>query len=198
MNHLAHFHLAHPDSGLILGGLLADYYKGPVSASLDDDLVLGVTLHRSIDAFTDEHPALFSCRGHFPPELRRFAGILMDLSFDHYLARHWSTFSDDDLGEFCERTYAVLRGGRGRLCKQSRTMAQRMEQYDLLGHYRHWATVAKVAERIGSRFSRGNPFVAIDSQLDLLYTRMEQAFLEFYPELIAHARLQRMGSHPLT
>ncbi|NCF19921.1 MAG: ACP phosphodiesterase, partial [Haliea sp.] len=100
MNFLAHFHLAWPDAGLVAGGLEGDYYKGPLRGDLPAAIERGVRLHRAIDAYTDRHPVLEQLRRQFPERLRRYAGILIDISFDHYLSRHWSSFSDIPLGEF--------------------------------------------------------------------------------------------------
>ena len=86
MNFLAHFHLAWPDEGLIAGGLEGDFYKGPLRDDLPEAVARGVQLHRAIDAYTDQHPALKELRAELPPHLRRFAGIVIDLSFDHFLS----------------------------------------------------------------------------------------------------------------
>ena len=42
MNFLAHFQLAWPDEGLVLGALEGDYYKGPLGSELPGDLARGV------------------------------------------------------------------------------------------------------------------------------------------------------------
>ena len=93
MNFLAHFQLAWPDEGLVLGALEGDYYKGPLGSELPGDLARGVRLHRAIDAYTDNHAAVAQLRRGFPSGLRRYAGILIDLGFDHYLTQHWHSFS---------------------------------------------------------------------------------------------------------
>lgn len=185
MNFLAHFQLAWPDEGLVLGALEGDYYKGPVGNNIPDDIARGVRLHRSIDAFTDSHPGVADLRRAFPQGLRRYAGILIDLAFDHYLTQHWQRFSDDDLPEFNATVLQTLQGRSDNLSADSRRMLDRLAEYDILNRYHDWRSVTGSAERIGERFRRGNPLVAIESQVDPMRSPIEQTFLAFYPELQA-------------
>ena len=74
MNFLAHFQLAWPDEGLVLGALEGDYYKGPLGSELPNGLARGVRLHRAIDAYTDNHAAVAELRRGFPSGLLRYAG----------------------------------------------------------------------------------------------------------------------------
>lgn len=183
MNFLAHFHLAWPNDGLIAGGLEGDFYKGPLGSDLPRDLALGVQLHRAIDAYTDAHPCVQALRRELPTPLRRYAGILIDLSFDHYLSNHWAQFSRTPQAEFNQRVYGILREREEQLSDKSRNLSARLIQYDILGLYADWETVTATARRVGERFVRHNPFLDIASQLDPCRPTLERAFLEFYPQL---------------
>ena len=191
MNFLAHFHLAWPDQDLVAGGLEGDYHKGPVDTALSDGLQRGIRLHRAIDAYTDNHPALAELRRDFAPHLRRYAGILVDLSFDHFLSAHWPRFADQALADFNHSVYRGLQGRRRELSAPARRMLDRLVQYDLLGRYLEWQSVADSAARIGERFSRGNPFIGIEGDLQQMRPRLEAAFLGFYPELQAFVQVRR-------
>lgn len=183
MNFLAHFHLAWPDAGLVAGGLEGDYYKGPMRGELPDPIERGVKLHRAIDAYTDSHPLVETLRADFPPHLRRYAGILIDLSFDHYLSRHWSTFSEVSLTSFNDKVYRSLQSYEADLSAGSRRMLARLVEYDILGLYIDWETVPASAARIGERFKRHNPFTDLERELGPVKENLETAFLEFYPQL---------------
>ncbi|MBZ0267919.1 DUF479 domain-containing protein, partial [bacterium] len=82
MNHLAHALVAHRTGTSITGNLMGDFVKGRPEDTLDGALLEGVRLHRRVDAFTDDHPAFHRCRARVRPELRRFAGILVDVWWD--------------------------------------------------------------------------------------------------------------------
>lgn len=189
MNHLAHFHLASiadtesPD-GLILGALQADYTKGILAENMDRDLARGIQLHRQIDAFTDQHPELLPLRNAFDKPLRRYAGVLTDLSFDHFLAKNWASHDDRALPDFCDQVYALLQAHMHRLCPRTNIMAGRLAEYRVLTRYRDWSMVAASAIRLGERFSRGNPFLDVAPELDRLYPQMERSFANFYPQLV--------------
>jgi acyl carrier protein phosphodiesterase len=191
MNHLAHFHLADPQPGLLLGALRADFYKGPISSDLDPDLAAGIMLHRRIDAYTDQHPASMECRRKFSPAIQRYAGILQDLAFDHFLARHWDRFCDHGIDLFCARVYTVLKQGEHHLCERSAVLAERLERFDVLSRYQNWDMVAQAALRTGERFKRGNPFIDIETELQRRRDDLESTFIVFYPELLNHVAMLR-------
>ncbi len=185
MNFLAHFHLAWPDEGLVAGGLEGDYYKGPLRGELPEDIERGVRLHRAVDAYTDSHPLIAQLRRELPGELRRYAGILIDLSFDHFLSKHWDHYCDIPLAQFNAAVYRSLQSREHALSGGSRRMLARLVEYDILGLYLDWETVPASAARIGQRLRRSNPLADIGPQLSPARGMLEQAFLGFYPDLLA-------------
>ncbi|MEZ5573443.1 MAG: ACP phosphodiesterase [Halioglobus sp.] len=183
MNFLAHFHLAWPDEGMIAGGLEGDYFKGPLCGQLPLNLELGVKLHRAIDAYTDTHPLIGQLRSDLPPDLRRYSGILIDLSFDHYLSLHWSNFSVSPLSVFNRDVYRILNRQKASLSVGARTMLQRLVEYDVLNLYAEWEMVLATAKRIGTRFKRHNPFLELEHSLSPAKASLEEVFLSFYPQV---------------
>ena len=192
MNYLAHFHLAWPDPGLVVGGLEGDYRKGLLQGELPGGIESGVRLHRAIDAYTDTHPVLQQLRSEFPAKLRRYAGILIDLSFDHFLSLHWSQYSDISLQDFRRQVYSTLSEHKLHLSDGSQRMLHRLIEHDLLGMYADWDTIPASAERIGKRFRRENPFLDIGRDLARQRSRIERAFIAFYPDLQSFS-LERQG-----
>jgi acyl carrier protein phosphodiesterase len=190
MNFLAHFHLAWPDEGLVAGGLEGDFHKGLLRGELPEALERGVKLHRAIDAYTDNHPIVQQLRRDLPHGIRRYAGILVDLSFDHYLSRHWDTFSDIPLADFNREVYRTLVAQQSTLSDDAQSMLARLLEHDILNLYINWETVPATAQRIGQRFKRGNPFLDIDQTLSPARDTLEQAFLNFYPQLLAFSLRQ--------
>jgi acyl carrier protein phosphodiesterase len=188
VNFLAHFHLAWPDELLVVGGLEGDFHKGPLPGSLSPALVAGVTLHRAIDAYTDAHPAVAEVRRGFPPELRRYAGILIDLCFDHFLALRWQAYSELAPADFNEAVYAMLGRHAGKMSTGARRMASRLHEYDVLHRYREWDTITASATRIGERLRHRNPLADSHRLLPPLLPDLEQTFTTFYPELIRFSR----------
>jgi acyl carrier protein phosphodiesterase len=196
VNFLAHFHLAWPEELLVAGGLEGDFHKGPLPGNLPAPLLEGVRLHRAIDAYTDRHPALADARGLFPDGTRRFAGILLDLCFDHFLSRHWDSFSDTSLHDFSETVYRILDAHSSKLSHPARHLAGRLREFDVLVQYRHWETVPASAGRIGGRLRKPNPLDRAEELLAPLLSELEQVFLVFYPELQEMCRSGDMLAGP--
>lgn len=188
MNFLAHFHLAWPDEGLIAGGLEGDYRKGVLRGQLPAQLERGVKLHRAIDAYTDGHPLVLQLRRELPPGLRRYAGILIDLCFDHYLSLHWTRFSSMSLPDFSAAVYRILDAQAWALSDDARRMTARLIEYDVLNLYQEWDTVTATAARIGQRLRRDNPFLELERELSPSKDTLERGFLDFYPQLEAFCR----------
>ena len=96
MNYLAHAWMARHSDDAILGQLLGDFVHGP-SALLDWPLSVRAEIerHRRIDRYTDNHPTMVAARMRFGG-LRRYAGIALDVYFDHRLAREWSRWNWTD------------------------------------------------------------------------------------------------------
>jgi acyl carrier protein phosphodiesterase len=185
LNYLAHFQLAWPDENLVVGALEGDYRKGPLRGELPRGIEQGVRLHRAIDAYTDQHPLMAELRREFPPQLRRYAGILIDLCFDHYLSSHWARYNNQQQNEFNGTVYASLERHGTLLSPPAQRMSARMREHDLLCLYGQWDTIPATAARIGQRFRRGNPFLEAADHLEPVRLRLERAFLDFYPELVA-------------
>ncbi|MFK7977857.1 MAG: ACP phosphodiesterase [Halioglobus sp.] len=185
MNFLAHFHLAWPDEKVVAGALEGDYYKGALHSQ--PPLAIGIALHRSIDSYTDSHQLVAQLREKFPQHLRRYAGILIDLAFDHYLSIHWARFSSQPLTAFTHQTLCMLQSQQHALGEPAQRMLARMVEHDILNLYQHWETVPSAALNIGKRFKRGNPFCDLEPALTPLRDDIEKTFLEFYPSLEQHS-----------
>lgn len=183
VNFLAHFHLAAPDEGLLVGALEGDFLKGPLHGQRDADVEAGVRLHRFIDAYTDDHAAIAALRQRFPTSLRRYAGILIDLAFDHYLTAHWPQYDIQPLSAFADGVCQTLDRRRDQLSPAAQRMLDRLIEFEILTAYGPWSAVTGSAARIGERFRRGNPLRDTDSALAPLRPELERAFLAFYPDL---------------
>ena len=110
MNFLAHTLLGYPDSGLIAGGFIGDFVKGPVSDKLPLSLQRGIKLHRRIDSISNQLPSMRSSYMHFGKSLRRFAPILLDVVADHILASKWEIYGNEyNLETFTSIVYRDIR-----------------------------------------------------------------------------------------
>src|SRR5262249_30699300 len=156
MNFLAHVYLADGSDESIVGSLMGDFVKGPLDRSRTDAVTRAIVLHRRIDAFTDAHPVVRASRGRVSDERRRYAGILIDVFYDHFLALHWDDYSEVALERFTARVYAALSAHHAVLPERLQYIAPRMAASDWLASYQNVDAVAIALDRMGERLKRGN------------------------------------------
>lgn len=187
MNYLAHAFLARATPELLTGGMLGDFVKG--EWSLHDylpDVRAGILLHRAIDRFTDSHPTVLASRALISPVRRRFAGILVDVFYDHYLARHWRRFSDQPLAEFTGHVYATLWPQRAEFPARLQRVLPWMRADDWLASYAEIESVDAALRGIARRFARyPRAAVLAEGTAELLdnYDALENHFHTFFPDV---------------
>lgn len=185
MNHLAHAWLAMPDDDIVLGGLMADFLRGPVDPQLPHGVRIGIALHRAIDSYTDAHPDIVAARRLFEPPYRRYAGILIDVWFDHLLARNWALHACGSLASFSHQVDHLLAARDAELPPRMQDFARYMRQHALPGAYRDVRMIEQVFNGLSRRLSRDNPLA---NALPLVAERswaLGRCFARFFPELAA-------------
>lgn len=187
MNYLAHLHLGGSQPAQLLGSLYGDFVKGPLAGRWPADIEAAIRLHRRIDAFTDTHPLILAAKARFPSERRRMAGVLLDVFFDHCLARDWEQFSDEPLSVFTGRVYGVL-SATPTLPERLARIAPRMAAQDWLGSYRDFVVLQDVVQGMARRLSRPALLDGAWGEMQGLYEPLGADFREFYPALLAHVR----------
>lgn len=187
MNYLAHLYLSEPADDVLLGSLMGDFVKGPLDDRYGRAITHGIALHRKIDSFTDSHPVVHASKSRVSPERRRYAGIMVDMFYDHFLARYWTEFSEEPLSAFTQRVYRILAERRGDLPERLRLMAPNMMQTDWLGSYADIGSIHAALNRIGRRLKRENRLLDSADELEQQYSGFEQDFRAFFPHVIHFA-----------
>lgn len=196
MNFLAHLHLADPDPGLMLGGVVADFARNPEVARLPEDVRRGVQLHRLIDGFTDRHFVVGRSCARIARKLGWFSGIVIDIYYDHILARNWERYSGESLRKFADRAYAVLRGRLAAATPEAHRFLTQFIENDQIVRYATTEGITQTLTRVALLIARRLPKRAIwlpDAIPDLLALDplLEADFHSFYPELVDFVVRQR-------
>ncbi|MDO8988701.1 MAG: ACP phosphodiesterase [Sideroxyarcus sp.] len=157
MNFLAHALLAGEAPHLIVGGVVGDWIKGHLPAGLPDDLAKGVALHRAIDHFAETHPAFCHSRSRVSPARRRYAGVLVDVFYDHLLARDWATIHPQPLHEYCATVYGLIEARLPDLPADSHLALKLMAKEDWLSSYAQIEGITDVLARMSRRARQPNP-----------------------------------------
>ena len=184
MNYLAHLYLAKDSPELLLGSILGDFVKGAIGDRYPLKIKRGIELHRIIDTYTDSHPTTRASRNLYGPCRRRFAGIIVDLCYDHFLYRHWSAYADVALKPFISRVYHVLTIHRTVLPKRLAAMVPFMVSEDWLGSYQDLRGVEAALSRLSVRITNGTRLAGAVEEIKQHYHSLEMNFLIFFPDLI--------------
>lgn len=187
MNYLAHLYFAEDSSESRVGNLMVDFVRGPVERQPYNGAVMrGMRSHVAVDRFTDGHDVVRESKALISPTRRRFAGIIVDVCYDHYLARHWSRFSDMTLSAFIERTYGSLSAYRGDMPPVLSRVIRHMVRNDWLQGYRETSGIGRALDGLSMRLRRPNTLAGSVEELEANYGEMEEQFLRFFPDLIRH------------
>jgi len=157
MNFLAHALLAENTPALMVGGVIGDWIKGPLPGCLPPDLAQGVALHRAIDGFVETHPAFRRSRARVSNERRRYAGVLVDIFYDHLLARDWARHHPVMLATYCQMVYRQIAARIDDLPESAGFAMRLMAAEDWLHSYAEMDGIADVLRRMALRAKRPNP-----------------------------------------
>lgn len=182
MNFLAHAHLAGEAPALVVGGVVGDWIKGTLPAGLPEDLARGVALHRAIDTFAETHPAFRASRARVSPARRRYAGVLVDIFWDHLLARDWAQFRDDALGHYCAGVYRQIAVRRAALPVSAHHALDLMAAEDWLQSYAGLEGIADVLARMGRRARQPNPLGGAELEFVAAAAGFEEDFRAWLPD----------------
>lgn len=198
MNFLAHLHLADGADGDMTGGVAADFVRNPDLHLLPADVFRGVMLHRLIDGFTDRHPTTLRSISRVSRTMGWFGGIVIDIYYDHILAREWARYSAEPLAAFAARSYAVLEAGHAGLPlpDPARKFLRRFIDEDRLNRYATLDGIEDTLDRVSKVIAERIPHRAMPLTLAMPILIEKDAdiaadFHEFYPDLMAFAAEQR-------
>ena len=198
MNFLAHCALAQDASecwedgdalrsGLLAGAILADFGKGPVASHLPLELQTGIRLHRRIDAFTNQHDLIRNTCASFPPGLRRYAPIFLDILGDYYLSQTWDDYYAETRPQFSQRCYDACTAYAHHLeetkAPQLHTFMQYMRSSDLLANYHDWEHVERGLHSVLRRLGQTSLYEAVNIAADAQRDSGEHAFRLYFSDI---------------
>ncbi len=203
MNLLAHGYLSTvPDSpitdDLLVGNFLGDFIKGDPAHprhELTPGVITGIHLHRAIDTFTDKHPDVALVRDRLHPRCHKYAGVAVDIFFDHFLSRNFTELTGQSLVSFTDYYYKTLWQHEEQFPEPARRMLTAMLKYRAAGadwilNYAHFKGIDRSLRGIASRTSFPSGLETAVVDLEMYYEEFDAAFRRFWPELVAHVSMQ--------
>lgn len=184
MNYLAHIYLSKDEELISIGNFMADHVKGDKFKLYSPDLQKGILLHRQIDSFTDAHELVRKSKRRLDDSYGLYRGIIIDILYDHMLAKNWHLYSEKPLGEYTKAFYGKLNRHYEVLPEKVQHMSKYLIKDDWLLSYAEIEGIQRVLEGMNRRTGgRSNMNLAINDLLEH-YDDLESDFTVFFKELI--------------
>lgn len=184
MNFLAHLYLSPEDDHITLGNFIADAVKGKDFDRYNDKIKEGILLHRAIDKYTDQHPVFRRSSQRLNGKYKKYSAVIIDIYYDHFLAKNWEDYSKTDLVDFASRAYKILIKNYFLLPKKSKRILPFMIAQNWLVGYANLVNLQRVFNGMARRTAFDSGMENAISDLKNNYAIFENDFREFFPELI--------------
>jgi acyl carrier protein phosphodiesterase len=192
MNYLVHFLLTGDDEELRLGDVLGDLVKGRVERfehpGLTARMRTGIQLHRTIDTFSDHHPAVLRSKRILTPAYGRLSSVIVDVFYDHVLARRWTEHHPRPLPEYTQDVYRTLRGNLHRLPAAVHPLIHAMSRGDWLRAYATQGGIDRALQGMAQRRPVAAGIGTAGRRLSEHFERFSADFDEFLPDLRLRCR----------
>lgn len=186
MNYLAHLFLAQPTPDSHYGNLLGDFRRGVDINALPNPVLRGLKNHYLVDKFTDQHALVKQAKFIFSAEKQRFSGIAIDVLFDYFLIKHWQQFSSLDFATFKQQSYDLLQKRQPVMPARMKLVTRKIIEQDWFASYAHLDSIGSALDNISRRIRFNNQFSGSIEDIEKHYDELENIFLMFFPELMAH------------
>ncbi len=196
MNYLAHIYLSGDDDMVTLGNFMADGIKGKQYNTYPLAIQKGIILHRAIDTFTDAHPIVRRSTKRLHAKYSHYSGVIVDILYDHFLAKNWKAYSNEPLAEYVADFYQLLHDNFNLLTIGIQKMTPYMIADNWLLSYAEIEGIAKVLYNMNRRTKNQSKMDGAVEDLEKYYSEFENEFTLFFAELrlFSEERLREIQS----
>jgi acyl carrier protein phosphodiesterase len=186
MNFLAHIYLSGNSDEIRLGNFIGDYVKGKDYKNYPDEVRKGIILHRKIDTFTDAHPIVRNHKTFFYSQYHKYAGIITDIIYDHFLAQEWHMFSEVMFKEYIQNTYEWLQNNIDKMPLEMKKFVPNFIRNNWLQSYYSIEGIQSVLIGMSKGTSLPAEYEFAIYILRKHYAEFKKDFLVYFPLLIEH------------
>jgi len=195
MNYLAHIILSGDNSDIQVGNFMGDAVKGKKYENYPLDFKKGILLHRQIDSFTDQHPIVRHSKMSLHPRYNHYKGVLIDIFYDHFLAKNWASYSSIPLEIFNQHFYKSLEDRLTYLPEKILWMVPKLIASNWFSKYDNLEGIARVLNGMENRIKHDIPLHRGIEDLKENYELLEKDFTDFFPLLQAHSNETLQNLH---
>lgn len=183
MNFLAHIYLSGENDLLKIGNFMADSIRGNQYLTYPNEIQKGVLLHRHIDSFTDFHPIYRKSKHRLHEKYGHYSGVIMDIMYDHFLAKNWNTFSEIPLEKYAASFYELLQKEESLLTERTKNMIPYMIAQNWLVSYASLEGLETILFQMDYRTKNRVNMPEAMKELKQFETEFESEFFAFFDEL---------------
>ena len=188
MNFLAHIYLSGDNEGVTIGNFIADGIKGKKYKTYPQSIQKGILLHRFIDSYTDAHPTVRKSTARLHENYGHYSGVIVDILYDHFLAKNWSNYHDQALETYVEEFYQLLRDNFAILPTRIKRMMPYMMADNWLLSYASIKGISTILTQMNHRTKNQSRMNLAVVELEEFYTEFEAEFTSFFAELITASK----------
>ena len=191
MNFLAHIYLSGENDLIKIGNFMADGIRGKQFEHFPDDVQKGIILHRFIDTYTDSHDVFRKSTKRLHEKYHHYAGVIVDIVYDHFLAKNWTKYSDEKLEVFINRFYNSLYDNYSMLTEKTQDLMPYMIERNWLLSYRTVEGIHQILTQMDRRSKNISRMQYASEELKQYYTDFEEEFTIFFED-IQHQSKQKL------
>lgn len=184
MNYLAHVFLSGDNDQIKIGNFIADFIYANRYKGFNSEIQKGIFLHRYIDTYTDAHPMFRQSKKRLFLQFRHYSGVIVDMFYDHFLAKNFSTYSQQDLEPFVADFYNLLEENKTILPKKVNNILPVMSKYNWLVNYRNIEHLRDILAQMNHKTRHDTDF---HKSIDILlnsYELFEDDFVIFFEDIL--------------
>jgi acyl carrier protein phosphodiesterase len=183
VNYLAHLFLSGESTSILVGNFIGDSVRGNQFSTLNPAIQKGILLHRAIDRFTDTHPVVRISKQRAQVVTGRYASVVVDLFYDHFLARDWAYHHAMPLPEYVQSVYTILASCLKEFPARSQRFYCYMVTNNILESYHSIDGITTALKLMAKRARFESNMDLAGKELVRGYRHYESEFREFMPEL---------------
>jgi acyl carrier protein phosphodiesterase len=183
MNFLAHIYLSGNNDLLQIGNFMADGIRGKDYLKFPADVKNGILLHRKIDSFTDTHLIYRKSKHRLHEKYGHYSGVIMDILYDHFLAKNWEKYSDENLESYADDFYKLLEENQAILTLKTKNLLPYMKKDNWLLSYQSIEGIEKILYQMDYRTKHRAKMQEAVVELRYFYNDFEEEFTLFFEEL---------------
>jgi acyl carrier protein phosphodiesterase len=187
MNFLAHIYLSNDNDLIKIGNFMADGIHGKHFDHFPLDIQKGIILHRAIDTFTDAHPIFRQSTKKLHKNYHHYAGVIVDIFYDHFLAKNWVVYSNENLEEYVERFYQSLQENKDFLTDRTKGLMPYMIEQNWILSYQTIEGINRILTQMDGRTKNKSNMRYATNELTEYYLEFEQEFTAFFEDIREYA-----------